>query len=111
MVPSNLGLPRNGAYPRTARVIRLPREGVKFHDGTPFNAEAVKYNLDRVIDPVTKAANSLALIRPYSSSEVIDEYTIKVNLESPSQAFLGNLSQALLGIVSPTGTLKNMVTS
>lgn len=76
------------------------REGVKFHDGTPFNAEAVKYNLDRVIDPATKAANSLALIRPYSSSEVIDEYTIKVNLESPSQAFLGNLSQALLGIVS-----------
>lgn len=40
------------------------REGVKFHDGTPFNAEAVKYNLDRVIDPATKAANSLALIRP-----------------------------------------------
>ncbi|KAA8747903.1 ABC transporter substrate-binding protein [Paenibacillus sp. UASWS1643] len=82
------------------------REGVKFHDGTPFNAEAVKYNLDRVIDPATKAANSLALIRPYSSSEVIDEYTIKVNLESPSQAFLGNLSQALLGIVSPTAAKK-----
>ncbi|MEO2257099.1 ABC transporter substrate-binding protein [Paenibacillus amylolyticus] len=82
------------------------REGVKFHDGTPFNAEAVKYNLDRVIDPATKAANSLALIRPYSSSEVIDEYTIKVNLESPSQAFLGNLSQALLGIVSPTAAQK-----
>jgi len=82
------------------------REGVKFHDGTPFNAEAVKYNLDRVIDPATKAANSLALIRPYSSSEVIDEYTIKVNLESPSQAFLGNLSQALLGLVSPTAAQK-----
>ncbi|MEO2206265.1 ABC transporter substrate-binding protein [Paenibacillus pabuli] len=82
------------------------REDVKFHDGTPFNAEAVKYNLDRVIDPATKAANSLALIRPYQSSEVIDEYTIKVNLESPSQAFLGNLSQALLGIVSPTAAKK-----
>ncbi|MCK6076185.1 ABC transporter substrate-binding protein [Paenibacillus silvae] len=82
------------------------REDVKFHDGTPFNAEAVKYNLDRVIDPVTKAANALALIRPYSSSEVIDEYTIKVNLAAPSQAFLGNLSQALLGIVSPTAAKK-----
>ncbi|MEI2283697.1 ABC transporter substrate-binding protein [Paenibacillus polysaccharolyticus] len=82
------------------------REDVKFHDGTPFNAEAVKYNLDRVIDPATKAANSLALIRPYSSSEVIDEYTIKVNLNAPSQAFLGNLSQALLGIVSPTAAKK-----
>ncbi|NEU65214.1 ABC transporter substrate-binding protein [Paenibacillus sp. ALJ109b] len=82
------------------------REDVKFHDGTPFNADAVKFNLDRVIDPATKAANSLALIRPYSSSEVIDEYTIKVNLEQPSQAFLGNLSQALLGIVSPTAAKK-----
>ncbi|WP_145335473.1 ABC transporter substrate-binding protein [Paenibacillus xylanexedens] len=82
------------------------REDVKFHDGTPFNAEAVKYNLDRVIDPATKAANSLALIRPYSSSQVIDEYTIKVNLDAPSQAFLGNLSQALLGIVSPTAAKK-----
>ncbi|MGC5775053.1 ABC transporter substrate-binding protein [Paenibacillus pabuli] len=82
------------------------REDVKFQDGTPFNAEAVKFNLDRVIDPATKAANSLALIRPYSSSEVIDEYTIKVNLEQPSQAFLGNLSQALLGIVSPTAAKK-----
>ncbi|MFJ2047378.1 ABC transporter substrate-binding protein [Paenibacillus taichungensis] len=82
------------------------REDVKLHDGTPFNAEAVKFNLDRVIDPATKAANSLALIRPYSSSEVIDEYTIKVNLEQPSQAFLGNLSQALLGIVSPTAAKK-----
>ncbi|PYE48270.1 ABC transporter substrate-binding protein [Paenibacillus barcinonensis] len=82
------------------------REDVKFHDGTPFNAEAVKYNLDRVIDPATKAANALALIRPYSSSEVIDEYTIKVNLAAPSQAFLGNLSQALLGIVSPTAAKK-----
>lgn len=82
------------------------REDVKFHDGTPFNAEAVKYNLDRVIDPATKAANALALIRPYSSSEVIDEYTIKVNLSQPSEAFLGNLSQALLGIVSPTAAKK-----
>ncbi|WP_440112340.1 ABC transporter substrate-binding protein [Paenibacillus sp. QZ-Y1] len=82
------------------------RKDVKFHDGTPFNAEAVKYNLDRVIDPATRAANSLALIRPYSSSEVIDEYTIKVNLDSPSQSFLGNLSQALLGIVSPTAAKK-----
>lgn len=79
---------------------------MKFHDGTPFNAEAVKYNLDRVIDPATKAANALALIRPYSSSEVIDEYTIKVKLAAPSQAFLGNLSQALLGIVSPTAAKK-----
>ncbi|TXK79829.1 ABC transporter substrate-binding protein [Paenibacillus sp. N3.4] len=82
------------------------RKDVKFHDGTPFNAEAVKYSYDRILDPATKAANSVALIKPYKSSEVIDDSTIKINLETPSRAFLGNLSQALLGIVSPTAAKK-----
>ncbi|WP_062411049.1 MULTISPECIES: ABC transporter substrate-binding protein [Paenibacillus] len=82
------------------------RKDVKFHDGTPFNAEAVKYSYDRILDPATKAANASALLKPYKSSEVIDEYTIKLNLETPSVAFLGNLSQAMLGIVSPTAAKK-----
>lgn len=82
------------------------RKDVKFQDGTPFNAEAVKYSYDRILDPTTKAANASALLKPYKSSEVIDEYTIKLNLESPSVAFLGNLSQAMLGIVSPTAAKK-----
>ncbi|MBB3112490.1 peptide/nickel transport system substrate-binding protein [Paenibacillus phyllosphaerae] len=83
------------------------REDVKFHDGTPFNAEAVKYNFDRILDSATKAANAAALLAPYQSSEVIDEYTVKLNLATPSRAFLGNLSQALLGIVSPTAAKKD----
>lgn len=82
------------------------RQDVKFQDGTPFNAEAVKYNFDRILDPATKAGNAAALLAPYQSSEVIDEYTVKLNLASPSRAFLGNLSQALLGIVSPTAAKK-----
>ncbi|GAA4847069.1 ABC transporter substrate-binding protein [Paenibacillus vulneris] len=82
------------------------RKDVVFQDGTPFNAEAVKFNYDRIINPETKAGNALALLRPYKSSEVLDEYTIRLNLETPSTAFLGNLSQALLGIVSPTAAKK-----
>lgn len=83
------------------------RQDVKFQDGTPFNAEAVKYNFDRILDPATKAANAAALLVPYQSSEVIDEYTVKLKLATPSRAFLGNLSQALLGIVSPTAAKKD----
>ncbi|WP_127589831.1 ABC transporter substrate-binding protein [Paenibacillus lautus] len=82
------------------------REDVKFHDGTPFNAEAVKYNFHRILDPATKASNAAALLQPYQSSEVLDEYTVKLNLATPSRAFLGNLSQALLGIVSPAAAEK-----
>ncbi len=78
------------------------RQDVKFHDGTPFNAEAVKFNFDRVIDPNTKGVSAIALLSPYESSEVIDEYTIKLTLSKPSRAFLGNLSAAQLSIVSPT---------
>ena len=78
------------------------RDDVKFHDGTPFNAEAVKYSYDRILDPNTKAANATALIAPYESSEVLDEFTVKLNLSTPSESFLANLSQALVAIVSPT---------
>lgn len=82
------------------------RKGVKFHDGTPFNAEAVKFTFDRILDPNVKVGNAAAQISPYESSEVIDEYTIKLNLSQPSRAFLGNLSQGPLSIVSPTAVKK-----
>ncbi|ULT58961.1 ABC transporter substrate-binding protein [Neobacillus drentensis] len=78
------------------------RKDVKFQDGTPFNAEAVKYSYDRIIDPKSKSGNAPGLLQPYVSSEVIDDYTIKINLATPSAAFLSNLSQNQLGIVSPT---------
>ncbi len=35
------------------------RKDVKFHDGTPFNAQAVKDNLDRIVDPATKSARRI----------------------------------------------------
>ena len=78
------------------------RDDVLFHDGTKFNADAVKYNFDRIKDPATKAANASALLQAYDSSEVLSEYEVKINLVHPSTSFLTNLSQSLLGIVSPT---------
>jgi peptide/nickel transport system substrate-binding protein len=50
------------------------RQGVTFHDGTPFNAQAVKANLDDLIPP---KANILSGI---TSIDVVDEYTVKLNL-------------------------------
>nr|WP_233901716.1 ABC transporter substrate-binding protein [Paenibacillus polymyxa] len=82
------------------------RKDVKFHDGTPFNAEAVKFSYDRIIDPQAVVGNAANLLAPYESSQVIDEYTIKLNLKRPSQAFLSNLSVPAVAIVSPAGVEK-----
>jgi len=78
------------------------RAGVKFHDGTPFNASAVKTSLDRIIDPATRSTSAISAIGPYASSEVVDASTIRVHLKEPYSPFINALSQPWLGMVSPT---------
>lgn len=78
------------------------REDVTFHDGTPFNAEAVQYSFDRILDPDTQAGNAYSRLQPYESSTIIDDHTIELHLSTPSVPFLDNLTQANLTIVSPT---------
>jgi peptide/nickel transport system substrate-binding protein len=82
------------------------REGVKFHDGTPFNAEAVKFSFDRIVDPETGSRNAIFLIGPYESTEVVDDYTVKVHLKEVYAPFMDVVSQVWLAIVSPTAVRK-----
>src|SRR5512143_3850548 len=58
----------------TTLVITL-RKGVKFHDGTDFNAAAVKRNFDRMLDPATKSprATEIATVKQV---DVVDESTV-----------------------------------
>lgn len=78
------------------------RPGVVFHDGTPFDAEAVKFNFDRVSDPQV-GARALQYVGNLASTEVIDPLTVKVNLKEPSAAFLATVIAVEPGmIVSPT---------
>ena len=67
------------------------RQGVMFHDGTPFDAEAVKFNWDRMLDPkVGYAARQYAnLIR---SVRVVDKYTIEVVTPQPNADFIDSLT-------------------
>ncbi|MEG6616542.1 ABC transporter substrate-binding protein [Peptococcaceae bacterium 1198_IL3148] len=85
------------------------RQGVKFHDGTPFNAEAVKFNIDRQLEPNRTEAMPYAsfVYGPVKSVEVIDEYTVKIILNNPYAPFLANMAMCMAApIVSPTAVEK-----
>lgn len=78
------------------------REGVTFHDGTPFNAEAVKFTFDRIVDPETKSQTAFSLIGSYDHTEIVGPYEVKVVFKTPYAPFFDSASSPLLGIISPT---------
>lgn len=67
------------------------RQGVTFHDGTPFNAEAVRANIERILDVSTQATPRSAISR-IESVDVLDDYTVRFNLSGPWGAGLGMLA-------------------
>jgi peptide/nickel transport system substrate-binding protein len=78
------------------------RDGVVFHDGTPFDAEAVVYNFDRMVDPATKSEYAVFQLGPYESSKAIDASTVEVTMKQPYGAFPASLATFGMGMVSPT---------
>jgi len=77
------------------------RQDVKFHDGTPFNADAVKYTFDSIMDPALKSLTAIGYLGPYQSTDVVDPFTVKVNFKEPYAPFLNNLTHSVLSPVSP----------
>lgn len=82
------------------------RQGVKFHDGTDFNAAAVKVNLDRAALGTTPAAASPAALVEYLETEVVDDYTAVVKFSSPQATFIQNLTRPWLMMASPAAIEK-----
>ncbi len=83
------------------------RKGVKFHDGTPFNAQAVADSFNRIIDPNHRFYNygkwkytSLSL-KPVKKIKIVDNYTIQLITEKPYAPLLNNLALWLCPIMSP----------
>ena len=77
------------------------RKDVKFHDGTPFNAAAVKFNFDRIVDPNFKAGGARAQLAGYAESKVVEEYTVQVSFKAPYAPFLTYAAAGTLSMVSP----------
>ena len=70
------------------------RDDVMFQDGTPFNAEALKFNIERIKAPETASAQAADELGPITDIEVVDEFTLKLSYEQP----WSNLLDALTSI-------------
>ena len=61
------------------------QEGVRFHDGTDFDAQAAKWNIERILDPEVKS-----WVLPYYEEidqvEAVDKYTLRIRMKEPSGA-------------------------
>ena len=77
------------------------RQGISFTDGTPFNADAAKANLDRWGDPDLGLKRTSLLCNILESTEVVDEYTVKVTLTEPFGAFISTLAHPACVLMSP----------
>ena len=87
------------------------RKEVKFHDGTPFNAAAVKFNFDRMLDKKNPYYNTgpfpLAFFfKAIKETKVIDDHTVELILDKPYAPLLSNLAYPTGLIVSPTAVKK-----
>ncbi len=80
------------------------RKGVKFHDGTDFNADAVKYNMDRY--KTLEGSVRKSDLDPVATIEVVDPYTVKFNLKAPNAPLLATLVDRAGMILSPAAIQK-----
>jgi peptide/nickel transport system substrate-binding protein len=87
------------------------RRGIQFHDGTPFDADAVIFNIERQRDPnhpqhETDFTYWESAFRNLTRIEKLDDFTVRMVIERPYAPFLANIAVYALGIVSPTAVKK-----
>ena len=76
------------------------RPGVTFHDGTPFNAEAVVHSFQRFLDPKRGLAAAGRINAVLASAKATDDMTVEFTLKSPYAGFLALLATSASKIVS-----------
>ena len=79
--------------------------GIKFHDGTPFNAEAVKATFDRVTNPDNKLKR-YNLYKNIAKTEAVDATTVRFTLSEPFSPFINTLAHPSGVIISPAALAK-----
>jgi len=74
------------------------RKGIRFDDGTPLDAKAVKFSFERVLKIGKGPADNLGAIQ---TVDVVDDYTVKITLKNPFGPFLQTLATDAGSIVNP----------
>jgi peptide/nickel transport system substrate-binding protein len=82
------------------------KKGVTFHDGTKFDATAVKATYDHIVDPATKSKSGLGALGPYQETKIIDPYTVQIVFSKPNAGFLHQQAAGNFGIASPAALKK-----
>jgi peptide/nickel transport system substrate-binding protein len=89
-----------------ARYVFELRPGVRFHDGSAFDAEAVKWNIAHRMDPASGSPQRAQLAAVIDSVEVLAPLTVAFNLKSPYPALLSDLAERPGFMISPTAAQK-----
>ena len=76
------------------------KQGIQFHDGTPFNAEAVKANIDRLANPDNNLKRH-SLFAVVKETQIVDEYNVKVVLKEPVGAMVNTFAHPAAMMISP----------
>ena len=77
------------------------RQGVTFHDGTAFDAEAVVANVKYITDKLTQSKIALGLLGPCGTAAALDKMTVQFTCTTPYAPLLAQLGEPYLGIQSP----------
>jgi peptide/nickel transport system substrate-binding protein len=78
------------------------RQGVTFHDGTPWNGQALVDNFERVRAPETKSLRYVDKLKGLVEMKIVDPMTVELIFDSPKPGFLLALSEPICGFLSPT---------
>jgi peptide/nickel transport system substrate-binding protein len=92
------GLATDWSYPDPTTLRLTLRDGVTFHDGSPFDADAVVASFSRILDPATAAPGRFVL-SAISRVEAIDDVTVDVVTEAPFAPLLAHLAHPVAAIV------------
>lgn len=79
------------------------RKGVKFHNGEPFDAQAVKFTYDYAVDPKNAAGNAW-ILSPIKHIEIINSHKLNIHLDHPDGMFLYRLTT--FGAICPPKYIK-----